>query len=131
MNEVDHLIEKFIQSVMIHRTQSENGDYEIANKHFKIAEMCFCKLREQNDNWVDEFLKLLNHDESSVRVSAAYYLLPFETHKAINILKKSKKEPNGVGFNAKIVLKEWKKGHLKFPVLSDGKVIYIDHTDIK
>lgn len=123
MEDLNTLINKFIDATVIHRTESEGGNYKLANKNFDIAVKCICKIKEF-DGWADVFETLLNHENASIRVSAAYNLLPFKTELAIKTLKKCTRVPKGEGFNAKTILQEWKTGELKFPEFVNGKVVY-------
>ncbi|MHB1153355.1 MAG: hypothetical protein ACYCWE_06100 [Eubacteriales bacterium] len=123
MEDLNTFIIKFIDATVIHRTESEGGDYKLANKNFDIAVNCICKIKEF-DGWVDVFESLLDHENASIRVSAAYNLLPFKPELAVNTLKKCTSAPRGEGFNAKTILQEWRSGDLKFPEFVNGKVVY-------
>jgi hypothetical protein len=123
MEDLNILINKFIDATIIHSIESEGGDYRLANKNFNIAVKCICKIKEF-EGWVDVFKNLLDHENASIRVNAAYILLPIHSNLAKKTLRKCKSAPKGVGFTAKIILKEWKSGDLKFPEFVNGKIVY-------
>ncbi len=120
-----NLIEKYIKSVIIHGKESWSGDNKIANKHFKAYTKCFVEICKYGNEGEESLKELLSHESHFVRYSAAYHMLPFDSDTSIKMLKKCKSEPDGVGFNAKTTLSEWKSGNLRFPVDRDGKIAYV------
>jgi len=123
MNNLNDLVEKYVESVIIHGKESWGRDYKKANSHYKIYTKCFidiCKYKKEGEI---ALRKLLNHSSHYVRYAAAYHLLPFDREMGLKMLKKCKNEPDGVGFNAKITISEWKNGDLRFPFEKDGKII--------
>ena len=114
MDKLKVLIEKFIEASIIHGEESWNGNYKEGNKQYKIKTKCFEKIKTFANDWQNEILKLLNHENGYVRVSAAYRTLSFNPDEAVKTLKALLNEPKGVGFDAKMLLSEWEKGNLKF-----------------
>lgn len=55
---------------------------------------------------------LLQHEDCSVRLWAAYALLPV-TKEAKEVIEKISKKNTIIGFDAEMTLIEWKKGRLK------------------
>jgi hypothetical protein len=116
-------MDKIINSILIHRQESENGNYRIANKHIKIYTKEICRImNEENPVYLLE--ELIKSQYPAVRSAAAYFLLPYDKEVAEKELNSLSKEEGGIGFNAKMIMKEWKKKTLKFPSLIDGKIIY-------
>ena len=116
-------LDKIINSIIIHRQESENGNYGNANKHIKIYTKEICKILNQDKSF-SILTELIKNKYPAVRSTAAYFLLPYDKETAEKELASLFKEGNGIGFNAKMIMKEWKKGTLKFPSLVDGKIIY-------
>jgi len=118
--------DKIINSIIIHRRDSENGNYKNANKHFKIFTKEMCKILNQDKSF-SILTELLKNEHPEVRSAAAYFLLPYDKKTAEKALASLFKEGNGIGFNARMIMKEWKKGTLKFPSLADGRIIFKEH----
>lgn len=114
MDKLKNLIDKYINSTIIHGRESRTGNYKLANKNFKIAEKCYKEIKAFGEEGYNEIAKLLIHDNGHVRVGAAYCLLPVKTEIAVKVLQESIGKPDGVGFEAEMILSEWKKGNLKF-----------------
>lgn len=129
MNNLNDLVEKYVESVIIHGKESWGSDYKKANRHYKIYTKCFidiCKYKKEGEIALRQ---LLNHSSHFVRYAAAYHLLPFDREMGLKMLKKCKNEPDGVGFNVKITISEWKNGDLRFPFEKDGKIISMTIDD--
>lgn len=123
MDELSVLIKKYVDATIIHSVESNGGDHRVANKNYEIAVNCLCEIKNL-DEWKNVFVNLLDHENTSVRVSAACYLLPYKTQLAIKTLKNCRSAPNGVGFTAKMILQEWESGNLMFPEFENGKIVY-------
>lgn len=119
----DLKLDKIINSILIHRQESENGNYGNANKHIRIYTKEICKILNQDKSF-SILTELIKNEYPAVRSTAAYFMLPYDNEKAEKELASLFKEENGIGFNAKMIMKEWKKRTLKFPSLVDGKIIY-------
>ena len=63
---------------------------------------------------IDSISDYLEHKSLEVRLWAAYYLLPINEEKAINVLKAITKQQGIIATTAEITLNEWRKGNLKF-----------------
>ncbi|HVH66214.1 MAG TPA: hypothetical protein VM674_09265, partial [Candidatus Acidoferrum sp.] len=57
-------------------------------------------------------LSLLNDKDLAVRISAAAHLLKTDPDKAKPVLEEAGHEPGLIGFNAKMTLREYERGHL-------------------
>jgi hypothetical protein len=116
-------INKIINSILTHRQESENGNFKIANKHIKFYTKEICKIMNE-ENSISILGELIKSQYPAVRSTAAYFLLPYNKEVAEKELNSLSKEESGIGFNAKMIMKEWKKKTLKFPSLVDGKIVY-------
>ena len=64
---------------------------------------------------ISELVPLLYHEHVSVRYNAAVKLLPFETAQAEAVLEELASKKGALTyFSAELMLKEWRKGTLKF-----------------
>lgn len=123
MNDIGSLIDQFIATSIKQYSAYIANDYKLANKYFKVADRYVCEIKLQS-NWVEEFMPLLEDDNINVRIRAASILLPYKTKRAEQVLKKCMLHSGIDGFNAKMILSEWRSGNLKFPVFENGKVVY-------
>jgi len=129
MEDKQKAIDEIIRSIIIHAKESWEGDYKIANKHFKSYTKAICKLIAEGD--IDIISILIENEEPSVQSAGAYYLLPINKKYAEKKLKSlSRKNENGVGLSAKTVLNVWKGGNLKFPRLVDNAIVYFTQKEL-
>ena len=113
--------EKIIESIIIHSKES-NSNYKLANKHFRNYTKLMCNVLEKNN---EILYKLIEHEEPSIKSVGAYFLLQFDKNVAEKTLKSLYKiTRDTIGFNAKMIMREWKSKRLKFPKLKEGKIIY-------
>ncbi|MFS1511741.1 hypothetical protein VQL36_04790 [Chengkuizengella sp. SCS-71B] len=112
MDTLDDIIKKYVNSTIIHGKESEEGNYKLANKHYKLRSKFFEQIKGHGELGRQELIKLLSHENGHVRVGAAFHVLSFNPDLARNVLKKSVTEPKGVGFKAKMIIKEFEKGNL-------------------
>lgn len=123
MSSIQTLVEEFVKLTLANYDAKVNSDYNTANRHFRAADKCICNIK-QYPNWTEMFTPLLDHEHVSVRIRAASILLPYETRKSEQVLKKCRYTSGEEGFVAQMVLRQWKAGQLKFPIYEDGKVVY-------
>lgn len=104
----------FIKSVNEHTKATENGEYKIVNKNYRLITDAIKYLYRNGELY--KLHDLLDDQSLSVKVWAASYLLKdFETE-ALEILKTaSNANIPHVSFNARIIIEEWQKGNLQFP----------------
>jgi Domain of unknown function (DUF2019) len=105
------LIKEYIESAISHGEATLKGDFETANKaHDSI-------LKIYNELKIDDQLQvlkgLLKNENSSVRLWSATHLLAESEAEALETLEDVAKGDSIIGFNAKMVIKEWKAGRLK------------------
>lgn len=127
MKEVELIINKYVEAI-INYQMTLDSDYKKANKYFSQAEKCLCELK-LIENWIEHFRCLLEHENISVKINAATALLPYETKRAKVCLKRCCLLPGMKGFEARMVLREWKSGDLKFPIYKNGEIVYVKYDD--
>ena len=101
----------FEQAALNHSEATEQGDYKVCNKSYSTIIKAVAYLREQNH--LQELLPFLNNSSEGVRVIAAANLLPINGKEAIATLEDIAQGIGIQSFNAKMVLREWRKGTLK------------------
>lgn len=109
-------IAKYVRAAERHGKSTDRGDSKSANRaHDQIMEVLH-ELRAMPDRGEAVLLDLANHQSDWVRVWASTHLLPLAEAQALTTLEKLATTATGfVGFNAEMVLKEWRAGHLKLP----------------
>ena len=99
----------------MHGAATDHGDHEDANTAHDALMRALAVLRESPDRGRSVLTGLLEHEDPHVRCWAATHLLPLNEEAAVRALEALTSEPPFVGFNAKMVLREWKAGRLKVP----------------
>jgi len=104
--DITQAVEQFIVSSIRHGESTEQGNYKVTNKEYKIIQKLSVILLSD----IEVFSKLLTHENPYVRLAAGSYLIRVEQVKdtAITELEKLQIERGFLGFNAKMVLKEMK-----------------------
>ncbi len=110
----EELLVLFREAAFEHGQATLSGNYKIANKACDVIDAVYEEMKTRNI--VEEVLvKLLSDRDISVKSWTASHLLPFIPEQAENVLKEiSASEKSILGFNAEMVLKQWKKGELYF-----------------
>lgn len=105
----------YVQAAAAHGAAMDRGDHEKSNAAYGRKLRALAKLREASDQGRATLTRLLAHQNAHVRCSAATHLLPLDEDAATLALDALASEPPFVGFNARVVLREWKAGRLKVP----------------
>lgn len=112
ISSLDNAIEVFVNASIEHGKASEEGNHKVGNKnYYKIVDAAKY-LNERS--LVGELKKLLIHENLSVQMWAATYLLEKHENEAVELLTTiSKKRIPHYSFDAQLTLEEWKSGNLK------------------
>lgn len=93
---------------------TKRGDFKANNKYARLKAKCINYLFENNQLYL--LHKYLRHENSRVRLSAAYVLLPLYEEECKEILQEIVNGNYGFsGLSAKMVLTQWNTGELQFP----------------
>ena len=112
---------EIVESILIHSAESSNN-HKAANKHFWKYTKLICRALQEDTGLLYKFIA---HEEPAVRCTGAYYLLQTDKKAAEKTLKSLYKiQKDSIGFNAKMIMREWKSKRLKFPALKEGKILY-------
>ena len=114
-NELESAIEEYKDYAINHGKAILEGDSDTANQNYDKLKTVLQKIREFGNEGGLALLSLLEEDNQSIRCWAATDSLKFDENKAKKALKKLSKEDGIIAFDAKMVLKEWKKGTLVLP----------------
>jgi hypothetical protein len=107
---LENALDVFVESSIEHGNAMESGDYRRANKAYASIIKSMKILKEGGKT--DEFLKTLNHESPSVRLSSACALLSAYQTEALRALGDLANESGIVSFDAKMTIQEWEKGNL-------------------
>ncbi|MFG0275815.1 MAG: DUF2019 domain-containing protein [Phycisphaerales bacterium] len=104
------------EAARLHGEFTESGDHKATNKaHDKIATI-YAELRHRGEDAQRKLLPLLRDRDPSVRCWAAAHALDFAPHEGAPVLQSLAQNQCGfLGFGAKMTLREWEAGRLRFP----------------
>jgi len=112
---LEELLSAYAVAAIQHEKATEESDYRAANKaHDEIAAI-HRELTTRGDRALRSMVPLLSRAEPAVRHWAAAHLLLVEPGLAEPVLTELSALSGAVGLGSGMVLKEWKKGSLRFP----------------
>lgn len=110
----EELVSRFIVASESQGVAAWSGEFEKANKQNDLI-ICIYKEMKQRGDVQSTLLSLLNNKIPAVRYQSAARILEFAPEKGLPILEKLSREDHGASsMYSKIILKEWKRGRLKF-----------------
>jgi hypothetical protein len=112
MSNLKSLIDTYISSAIMHGEETEKCNSRLANKQYDINNKCFEEIKKYGNEGLNEVVKLMNHENVYVQITAAYRSLFIKPDIAVKKLDKLKKKKGEIGFNAKMILMEWENGNL-------------------
>jgi len=111
----DQIVElktEYRNAAFIHGQATSIGDSKTANKsHDELIET-LKKMRTCGKDGELALLSLTEDKDDFVAGWAATHILSFDEKYALNVLDKLSKKSGIAGFDAKMVIQEWKKGNL-------------------
>lgn len=110
--DVELLEGKFRQYAEAHGAASEQGDYKTANRNYDKLLGIVAKLRVHGAQGEAALRRLMKDRSDAVAAFAATRSLPFAEADALEVLEAIARKAGAVGFNAEMVIKEWKGGRL-------------------
>jgi hypothetical protein len=111
--DLDIAAKRYIEAARLHGEASEAGDSESANSHFDVLIDALRQLRRCSQGGNSALRGMLQHENPHVRCWAATHLLAVDPSEAIRALEVLSARSDLAGFNASIVLAEWRKGTLQ------------------
>ena len=112
---IDDLIGHYATAALLHGKNTISGNYRETNRHHDIIAAIYRELKLRGDEAVKRLTELLENDDDSVKVWAAAHTLEFNELECSNILEKIGLDRGLVPLAARMTLREWRKGTLKFP----------------
>ena len=105
-------VERYVSNAIIH---GEATDVDCVNHANDEVLAALSEIRKCDDLGRSILTDLLSHENDSVRCWAATHLLKLDEQRARWVLQRLTKAKWPLGFTARIVLEEWRKGTLKTP----------------
>ena len=110
--ELEEIIAQYRLCAINHGRAIKEGDSVIANRNYDKLVKLLGQIREYGTEGDVALFSLTEDEDQSVRCWAATDSLKYDERRAKKVLKKLSKEKGIIAFDAKMVLNEWKKGHL-------------------
>lgn len=116
MNDTIHnLIEKYREHAQAHGRATLSGDYKAANRSHDELVALVPMIRAFGDPGKAALLELTEDADEAVVCWSATHALAFDEGRALAALESLAMKQLPIGFNAKMVIREWKKGELVLP----------------
>lgn len=113
--EVEEIIKLYQDSAINYGIASDKlEDSKVINKYHDVIIECFLSLQKKGENALLQLKTLTSHKDSNVVLWAATHLLSVDEGYAREIIQRLIDNDFLIGFDAKMILKEWDKGRLNF-----------------
>jgi hypothetical protein len=110
MQNIDSLIENFINEASSYSKAIPEGDHKKANKANKRMISIYKKINNLDAN--ERLKKYLNHDDDGIRVCTASLLIKDYPDSSISVLTEILKKENIYSLSAQALLDLWKRNQL-------------------
>jgi hypothetical protein len=111
----DELVRLYEDAAIRHGRGTEEGTPKATNQAANTISAVYRELRRRGGQTRDAILPLLLSDHASVRGWAASHALEFAPERGRAILQNLAKERGLIAFSARMTLKVWNEGTLRFP----------------
>jgi hypothetical protein len=112
----ESLVDRYAKAAEIHRRATEAGDHNLANTAHQEIAAVYRELRRRGPEAQRTLLPLLASPDIGVRSWAGSHALEFAASEGEPVLIAISEIPKSlVGFDARITLREWREGKLRFP----------------
>ncbi len=108
----DQLIAEYRELAQAHGQATINGDFKAANRSHDRLISLLTSIRSLGVDGQARLLRLTCDSDDSVSCWAATHTLPFDECRALEVLDTLSSKSGPIGFNAKMVILQWKKGEL-------------------
>jgi hypothetical protein len=112
---LEQLIDAYRHAASAHCAATVAGDHENANREHDVLAAVYRELRARGISAQMALLPLLGGLDDGVRGWAAAHSLEFAPKQAEPVLTAIAEKGGISAFNAKMTLREWRKGTLSFP----------------
>lgn len=109
------LIDHYSRAAAAHSRATLEGDPKTANKNHDVIAAVYRELRQRGVESQRRLLALFGHRDAGVRQWAAAHALEFAPAEGERVLEEIAALAGRAGFDAKMILREWRAGRLRFP----------------
>ena len=113
--DIGQLIDAYRNAVRSHGSATEGGDHKAANAAAEQIAAIYIELRIRGKAAQDCLLWLLDDPDPAVQLWSASHALEFSPAEGEVVLERLVSKGGLPGFDAKMTLKEWRAGRLRFP----------------
>jgi hypothetical protein len=114
--EIGALVARYAQAAAAHGRATEAGDAKSANEAYEAVAGLYGELRRRGQAAQRALLPLLTNADLGVRAWVGAHALEFAATEAEPVLTAMSEIPKSlVSFSAKMTLREWREGKLRFP----------------
>ena len=108
MEEIYELKKEYRNHAIAHGNATLTGDFKSANRNHDALISVLNILKGLGISGQNALLDLSNDEVDYVACWAATHALSFETVKSVQVLERLSKKHGPIGFNAKMVLRQWR-----------------------
>lgn len=113
---IEELVRRYADAAAIHGRATERSDYVKGNAAHEVISSVYRELRRRGPDAQSALLDLLSDPEPGVRCWAASHALEFSPPDGERVLSEIAGVPKSlVSFSARMTLKQWQDGKLRFP----------------
>ncbi|MBI2908786.1 MAG: DUF2019 domain-containing protein [Chloroflexi bacterium] len=114
--DVPTLTDWYAEAAAAHGKATEEGDYKRTNREHDKLFAVYREMHARGDDGRAGLIKLLESPSDWVRLCAAAKALEFAPEVSEPLISELARENKGIiGFEAEMVLREWRAGKLRFP----------------
>ena len=113
--EITQLEQQYRSYAEAHGAATQKGDYKSANKNHDKLMVVLAAIRKVGSEGESALVRLSNDPNEAVSCWAATHSLPFDEVAALKVLERLSERTGPMGFNAKMVVQQWKSGQLTIP----------------
>jgi hypothetical protein len=112
---IGELVRIYQEAASRHRKGIEEGTPRVTNRAADKVAAVYRELRRRGGNARDALLPLLLSDDLGVQGWVAAHALEFAPEQGLAILKSLAKKEGSIALSARMTLKVWNEGALRFP----------------
>ena len=112
---IERLTDAYHRAASAHGEATVAGDHKAANRNHDVLAAVYRELRARGASAQKTLLPLMQDPDDSVRCWAGSHCLEFAPEQAEPVLRALSESRGILAFNAKMTLREWRKGNLSFP----------------
>lgn len=113
--EIETLVNRYAEATAEHGRATERGDHRRANRAQEVVSSVYRELRRRGLESQRLLLRFLTDSNAGTRLWAASHSLEFSPGDGEPVLIAMSETPQSlVGFSAKMTLKQWREGKLRF-----------------